>query len=66
MQDDAELVNLYKSVADAYSVQLKNGTITSAEYITQLNKVQEAESNLELHKLQLQVAIMNYNNLLGN
>ena len=64
MQDDAELVQLYTSVADSYASQLKNGTITSAEYITQLNKVQEAESNLELHKLQLQVAILNYNNLL--
>ncbi len=65
MQDDAELVSLYKLVADAYAAQLKNGTITSAEYIAQLNKVEEAESNLELHKIQLQVAILNYNNLLG-
>ncbi len=65
MQDDAELVNLYTSVSAAYANQLENGTITSAEYILQLNKQQEAMLNLELHKLQLLVATINYNTLLG-
>ena len=65
MQDDAELVNLYSSVSATYANQLENGTITSAEYILQLNKQQEAMLNLELHKLQLLVATINYNTLLG-
>jgi outer membrane protein TolC len=65
MQDDAELVELYTQVADAYAAQLENGTLTAAEYIIQLNKAEEARINLELHRMQLLIAILNYNTLLG-
>jgi outer membrane protein TolC len=65
MQDDAELVELYTQVADAYAAQLENGTLTAAEYITQLNKAEEARINLELHRMQLLIATLNYNTLLG-
>ena len=64
MLDDNELLELYTSVSLAYASQLENGTITSAEYIQQLNKEQEAKTNLELHKLQLAIAIINYNTLI--
>jgi outer membrane protein TolC len=64
MQDDQEMLDLYKSVSAAYASQLENGMITSAEYIQQLNLEQEARTNLELHKLQLLIATMNYNTLL--
>ena len=65
MVNDQELVDLYTSISAAYSAQLENGTITSADYIQQLNKEQEARTNLELHKLQLLIATLNYNTLLG-
>jgi len=64
MQNDEELLKLYTSVSSAYASQLENGTITSAEYVQQLNKEQEARTNLELHKLQLLIATMNYNTLI--
>ena len=65
MQNDNELVELYTEVADAYAAQLENGTLTAAEYLTQLNMAQEAKTNLELHRMQLLVATLNYNTLLG-
>lgn len=64
MLKDDELLELYTSVSRAYASQLENGTITSAEYVRQLNKEQEAKTNLELHKLQLTIAILNYNTLM--
>lgn len=64
MQDDAEMLELYTSISAAYGSQLENGTITSSEYIQQLNKEQEARTNQELHKLQLLIATMNYNTLM--
>ena len=65
METDADLVRLYESVANAYASQLENGTITSADYITQLNKQQTARANLELHRLQRLAATLNYNTMLG-
>ena len=65
MQNDNELVSLYTSVADAYAAQLENGTLTAAEYLTQLNMAQEVKTNLELHRMQLLIATLNYNTLLG-
>ncbi len=65
MQNDNELVALYTNVADAYAAQLDNGTLTAAEYLTQMNMAQEAKTNLELHRMQLLIATLNYNTLLG-
>ncbi len=65
MLNDAELLDLYTSISAAFASQLQNGTITSADYIQQLNKEQEARTNLELHKLQLVIATLNYNTLFG-
>lgn len=65
MLNDRELLDLYTSISAAYAAQLENGTITSADYIQQLNKEQEARTNLELHKLQLIIATLNYNTLIN-
>jgi outer membrane protein TolC len=65
MLNDAELLDLYTSISAAYAAQLENGTITSADYIQQLNKEQEARTNLELHKLQLLIATLNYNTIIN-
>lgn len=65
MQNDEEILALYQEVTQTFASQLENGTITSATYIEQLDKEQEARSNLELHKLQLLIATLNYNTLYG-
>ena len=65
MRSDADLVRLYTSVAESYASRLRNGTITSSEYLTQLNRQQTAQADLELHKLQRLTATLNYNIMLG-
>jgi hypothetical protein len=65
MKSDQELLLLYSSVTNVYAVKMMSGTITSAEYVAQLTKQEQARVNSELHKLQYLVAVMNYNSAMG-
>jgi outer membrane protein TolC len=65
MKTDRELLALYSSVTNVYAVKMMSGTITSAEYVAQLTKQEQARVNSELHKLQYLVAVMNYNSTMG-
>lgn len=65
MKSDRELLKLYSSVTNVYAVKMTSGTITSAEYVAQLTKQEEARVNSELHKIQYLVAVMNYNSTMG-
>jgi outer membrane protein TolC len=62
---DDELVVLRKSIAEHAASQLQNGTITSADYIVDLNAVTQAAINKRSHKVQLYQAIANYNTIAG-
>ncbi len=62
---DNEIINIRKNIVKSFSSQLENGVITSTEYITELNNETQAKLNLELHKVQLQMAKVNYLNNLG-
>lgn len=62
---DSQLVALYDGIAETYATQLANGTITSADYLAQLNKAQEARTNLALHQLQWLIAVNNYNTIVN-
>jgi outer membrane protein TolC len=62
---DNEIINLRKNIVKSFSSQLENGVITSTEYVTELNNETQAKLNLELHKVQLQMAKVNYLNNLG-
>lgn len=57
---DNEIINLRKNIVKSFSSQLENGVITSTEYITELNNETQAKLNLEMHKVQLQMAKVSY------
>jgi outer membrane protein TolC len=57
---DKEIVALREQIATNYSIQYDNGIITATEYTTELNAAMQAKLNLQLHKLQQQLAIENY------
>jgi len=63
---DDEIIDLRNKIITAYSVQLENGTISSSEYIIELNAVTEAKLNKELHKIQLLQAKTDYLTVKGN
>ena len=62
---DEELVVLRENIAKHSASQLENGTITSADYIVDLNAVTQANINKKSHKVQLYQAVANYNTLSG-
>ena len=63
---DKDIVRLQKNVVETADQQLKNGTITSTGYLIELNKMTEAQLNLEAHKLQLIYAKYRYLTSIGN
>ncbi|MCP4552455.1 MAG: TolC family protein [Bacteroidetes bacterium] len=66
LKSDQELVFLRKKIAMATSSQFENGIITASEYITEKNAEAKALVNLQLHKIQLANAKIDYLYILGN
>ena len=60
---DKQIIELQNKILKTYNSQLKNGIISSSEYIIQVNKVAQAELMLELHKIQLTQLKFQYNNI---
>ena len=50
---DQELIALRTKIAKTISSQFDNGTITSSDYINEVNAETQAKINYEMHKLQL-------------
>ncbi len=63
---DDEIIELRNKIIKAYEAQLLNGTITSSEYIIELNAVTEAKLNMEIHKIQLVQAKVDYLKIRGS
>lgn len=62
---DDEIIVLRQSITRTAATQLEQGIITATEYVTELNAEMQARLNLELHRIQLKMAEINYLNALG-
>lgn len=62
---DQQIADARAKVRKISSSQLDNGVITSADYIIDLNADNQAQFNLQLHRVQLLIARENYNTTLG-
>ena len=62
---DDEIIRLRQNITRTASTQLENGVITATEYVTELNAEMVARLNMELHKIQLKMAEINYLNSMG-
>jgi len=65
IQKDAEMVVLREQIAKTSSAQLANGIITATDYLTELRAETEAKLKLEIHKIELAGAIINYLAVIG-
>jgi outer membrane protein TolC len=65
LSSDEEIVNLRKKITFRSASELENGITTSTDYLSDLNAETVALINLEIHKIQLIQATINYNNILG-
>ncbi len=63
--EDRKVIDLYKDIVESHASRLKNGTITPAEFIDQLNNQKNAQLNYELHQIQLEKARVEYLLTLG-
>lgn len=63
---DQQLMSLQQEVVHTFDAQLKNGVITTSQYIIELTKLYEAENLFNQHKTQLELAKANYNTLKGD
>ncbi len=65
MKNDQELIVLRERITKTSASKLENGTITSADYIQDLNAEVTARLALQTHKIQLQQAYIDLNNIRG-
>ena len=63
---DKSIIDLRTSVKESAKAKLENGVITSSDYIRDLNAEDTAKQNLEIHKIQLLLALYNYKITTGN
>ena len=63
---DAEIIALREAVAQSSDAQLRNGVITSSEYLVELTNLFEAKINQKVHEIQLALAKANYQITKGN
>ena len=66
IKTDAEIIGLREYVEKSASAQLKNGVITSSDYLVELTNLYEAKTNQKIHEIQLELAKANYEVVKGN
>lgn len=66
LKTDTEIVQLRTEVLKSSDAQLKNGVITSSEYIVEFTNLFEAKINQKVHEIQLELAKSNYQTIKGN
>ncbi|OQX76481.1 MAG: hypothetical protein B6D61_08735 [Bacteroidetes bacterium 4484_249] len=63
---DEEIIVLRTKISKSVSSQLDNGVITSTEYLTEINAEAKAKLDMEIHKIQLIKAKLDYQAALGD
>lgn len=66
LKTDIEIIQLRTDVLKSSDAQLKNGVITSSEYIVEFTNLFEAKTNQKVHEIQLALAKINYQVIKGN
>lgn len=66
LESDAKLIEVRERITKTSASKLENGTITTADYIQDLNAEITARLTLETHKIQLKEARVKLENIKGN
>jgi outer membrane protein TolC len=66
LKTDVDIIALREYVAFTSAAQLKNGVITSSDYLVELTHLYEAKTNHKVHEIQLDLAKANYQVTNGN
>lgn len=60
IKTDSEIIGLREYVEKSANAQLKNGVITTSDYLVEFTNLYEAKTNQKLHEVQLALAKANY------
>jgi outer membrane protein TolC len=66
IKTDIEIIGLREYVEKSANAQLKNGVITSSDYLVEFTNLYEAKTNQKLHDIQLALAKANYQVVQGS
>lgn len=66
IKTDTEIIDLREYVVKSSDAQLKNGVITSSDYLVELTNLYEAKTNQKVHEIQLDLARANYQTIKGH
>lgn len=65
IKTDLQIIQLREKVVQSSDSQLRNGVITSSDYVTELNHLFDAKTNQKVHETQLELAKINYQTIKG-
>ena len=66
LQSDKEIIDTREKIVESANAQMKNGVITTSEYLTEFTNLYEAKNVLKTHEVQLSLAKSNYKIIIGN
>ena len=66
IKTDSEIISLREYSEKSANSQLKNGVITTSDYLVEFTNLYEARTNQKLHEIQLALAKANYQVVKGN
>jgi outer membrane protein TolC len=65
LEQDKKIIALREKVVDEKASQMKNGSVTATEYITELNNVTQARLSQMIHQTKLAQSKIDYQTILG-
>lgn len=65
LESDLDIIEIHEKIVKSSDAQMKNGVITTSEYLTELTKLFEAKNSLAQHQVGLSLAQSNYQISLG-
>lgn len=65
LQSDLEIIQIHETIVKSADSQMRNGVISTSEYLTEVIRLFEAKNNLAQHQVTLQLAQSNYQVSLG-
>ncbi len=66
LKSDTEIIQLREKIVRSAEAQMKNGVITSSDYLSEVTQLFEAKINEQTHKVQLNLSKANYQIIKGN
>ncbi|MBN1650033.1 MAG: TolC family protein [Bacteroidales bacterium] len=65
LNNDPEIIRLHQNIVNTAEAQFKNGTLSTTDYVVELQKLNQAKLNYEMHRIALVNSKLAYIELVG-